>query len=154
MQLQPLLLSVRHPKNNFAAHFAAKILDTFCSQLYNNTLSTDLIIFIHCIQINAIFAIFFSNIGPNFLLDFCFVKCAKKRSCRNRVKRQPLSFSKLISFSYILCISRLHQNGGGLIYLKFFIYHKKRRGQPLLFSCRIYIPRSFAFGTYSCAIQR
>lgn len=154
--MQPFLVSVRHPEKFFAARFAAKILDTFCSQLYNNTLSTCLIIFIHCIQYNAIFAIFFSNIGPNFLLDFLLCKMHKKRGCRNRVKRQPLSFSKLISLTYILppCISRLHPDGRGLIHLEFFIYHKKRRGQPLLFSCRIYTPRSFAFGTYSCAIQR
>jgi len=80
LQLQPILLSVRHPEKFFAARFAAKILDTFCSQLYNNTLLTDLIIFIHCIQINAIFAIFFLNIGPNFLLDFLLCKMHKKEA--------------------------------------------------------------------------
>jgi hypothetical protein len=59
--MQPFLVSVRHPENNFAAQFAAKILDTFCSQLYKNANHDDMIIFIQPIPLNAIFLYFFKR---------------------------------------------------------------------------------------------
>ena len=47
LHMQPFLVSVRHPENNFAAHFAAKILDTFCSQLYKNAYHDESVIFLY-----------------------------------------------------------------------------------------------------------
>ena len=69
LHMQPFLVSVRHPENNFAAHFAAKILDTVCSQLYKNAYHDDMIISIQPIPLSVIF-LFFSNTESYFLLGF------------------------------------------------------------------------------------
>ena len=61
LHMQPFLVSVKHPENNFTAHFAKKIIDTFCSQLYKNAYHDDMIIFIQPIPLSAIFLYFFKN---------------------------------------------------------------------------------------------
>ena len=70
LHMQPFLVSVRHPENNFAAHFAAKILDTFCPQLYKNTHFAIRVIFIHYMSFDAVFPVFFLKPRPKLFVSF------------------------------------------------------------------------------------